>query len=197
MAFGLLFFWLAMSPMLLATPRHAGYVFYMPFLGLAIAAGAVYDVTFRKFRVPKAVFFVLLVVSLHLYQKRVTLKRGETPAGHAEIRQLAQIKLPLQQGQRVLLINSPGLPYSWLGIFTLTLTHRVRDLTVDELLTAPTPMPQYDHVIRFPLAGYTSTRSLYGTFSPVSTNRFNSRKYIPQQNGVVRKCGLASAHPVC
>jgi len=197
MAFGLLFFWLAMSPMLLATPRHAGYVFYMPFLGLAIAAGAVYNVSLRKFRVPKAVVFGLLVVSLHLYQKRVTFRRGETPSGHAEIRQLAQIKLPLQQGQRVLLINSPGLPYSWLGIFTLTLTHRVRDLTVDEFLRAPDPMPQYDHVIRFPLAGYTSSRSLYGTTSPVSTNRFNSRKYIAQQNDDVRKCALASVHPLC
>ena len=155
MAFGLLFFWLAMSPMLLATPRHAGYVFYMPFLGLAIAAGAVYDVTFRKFRVPKAVLYVVLVAALHLYQKHVTFKRSEIPSGHAEIRRLAQIKLPLQQGQRVLLINSPGLPFPWLGIFTLTLTHRVRDLTVDEPLRAPNPMPKYDHVIRFPLPGAT------------------------------------------
>jgi len=190
MAFGLLFFWLAMSPMLLATPRHTGYAFYMPFIGLAIAAGSLYNATLRKYPIPKAVAFIILVAALHNYQKQITFERGETPSGHAEIRKLALIKLPLQTGNRVLLINSPGLPHSWLGIFTLTLTHRVRHLTVDEILHAPNPMPPYDHVLH-----YTSNRSTYGATAPASKNRFNKRKYIVQQYDVVRKCGVASAHP--
>lgn len=165
MAFGLLFFWLAMSPMLLATPRHSGYVFYMPFLGLAIAAGAVYNATLRKYTVPKAVAFIILVTTLHLYQKQVTFNRGETPAGHSQIRELAQIKLPLQQGQRVLLINSPGLASDWLGVFTLTLTHRVRHLTVDEVLHTPPQISNYDHVLYFPPAEDSTVQTL--TLSPV------------------------------
>jgi hypothetical protein len=169
MAFGLLFFWIAMSPMLLATPRHAGYVFYMPFIGLSIAVGAVYNVTLRKFRIPKAVVFAILVVALHHWQTKVTFKRGETPAGHEAIRRLAQIKLPLKQGESVLLLNSPGLGYDWLGIFTLSLTHRVRDLTVHEPPQTPKPLPPYDHILL-----YDSTRNSYSTFSPTSTRRFNS-----------------------
>jgi len=191
MAFGLLFFWIAMSPMLVATPRHAGYVFYMPLLGLSVAVGALYDGLFRRYPIPKAIAFIILIAALHRYQTNVTFRRGELPAGHEAIRQLAQIRLPLAAGQRVLVLNSPGLGYDWLGIFTLTLTHRVPDITVHEPAQAPKPMLQYDHIVR-----YDSSRSSYVTTSPNSTKRFNSRKYMAQQNEEVRKCGVASAHPV-
>lgn len=146
----LLFFWIALSPMLSATPRHAGYVLYVPIFGLALAVGAKFTAIYQKVnrRVAVAVF-VALVLALHIYQKKITMKRGELPAGHPEIRQLALIRLPLMQGDRILIHNSPGLITPWLGAFTLTLTHKVRDLTVHEPPATPLES-DYKHIIRFP-----------------------------------------------
>ncbi|HEU0119911.1 MAG TPA: glycosyltransferase family 39 protein [Bryobacteraceae bacterium] len=155
MLLGLLFFWFALGPMLTATPRHAGYVFYVPFAGLALAVGAL-AIRLRALAPPvrfvrpaMAAAFLLLVVFVHLKQRKAAFARGEHPAGMPVIRELAMVRLPLAQGQRVLLLNSPGIGYSYLGTFTLSLTHRVRDLTVDER-PAGSPQDGYDHVLYFP-----------------------------------------------
>lgn len=147
---GLCFFWIALSPMLTATPRHAGYVFYVPIFGLALAVGAAFRSLYCRTNRRIAIsLFLLLTIAIHIYQRRVTVNRGETPAGHHAIRQLAQLRLPLQPGNRVLLISSPGRAFPWLGTFTLTLTHKVRDLTVDEP-RSPIPSNGYDFAIVFP-----------------------------------------------
>jgi len=149
---GLLLFWAALSPMLTGTPRHIGYVFYMPIFGLALAAGALFSALRRAIprghmRTLFAAVCLVLIVNLHLFQKRVTFRRFETPAAHDAIRQLAEIRLPLKPGQTVLLLNPPAPEYEHLAVFTLSLTHKVRDLTVHQRPDG-TPTGGYDYVER-------------------------------------------------
>ncbi|MBI2687297.1 MAG: hypothetical protein HYX27_13340 [Acidobacteria bacterium] len=195
MSFGILFFWAGLSPMLVGTPRHSGYVFYVSFIGLALAFGslaawiraAVLAHQPRRFLRPVlTVLFLAVVVTVHYYQKRVTFKRSELPGGQDAIRTLAKIHLPLRQGQRVLILNSPGMASSYLGAFTLTLTHRVRDLDVVEEPWREgfrRSEAKYDHVLVFPPGR--PDPIILSTLSLTMTADGRSPNISPTQNSAV------------
>jgi hypothetical protein len=135
MTFGALFFAIGMLPMSFIEPRTGGYVFYVPFVGLALYVGAAFSKLRERWRTPALpAVFVCAVVALH-YSQTARLIRGRIgPGGEGAIEEAAK-QLPrlcprLAPGSRVLLVDSPFGIERHIPGFTLGLLYHSKTLHV-------------------------------------------------------------------